>query len=178
MVLSVESGSLPPDWKFRPSTRHLAPGESIQIQSIPFCSPQLYMMSQATEYSVSSAYLSSRMQYERVKFFRSCVIERLIPRGMRVKLNLAGSVNDFELVRNIENVLSKESSKQLDLLYLSSQNDLTKLKNQYDDQKEMLSREVRKTDFKHIVIQIKRENHYIIHLKNVELKRKLEALRL
>ena len=135
-------------------------------------------MSQVTRYNVSKAYLLSRMQYERVRFLRSCVSEGLIPRGLRSKFNLAGSVNNFELVRILENLLSKQSSKQLDLVYLHSQKELAKLENQYDDKKEILSTEVTQTDFKHIVIQIKRENHHDINHKYLNLRRKLGALRL
>ena len=164
----------PPPWleTSDPLTRRLAPGESIQTQSNPNLLISTQMMCQATRDRASKAFLSSRLQLERVKFLKMCVSEGLIPFGLRLKFNLAADVNDLEFVSNIQNNLSRQSSRLLDDFYVQSQKLLRRLEDKYDNVKLELSQEVLESEYKHIIIQIKRENHYIVHQRIMKYKRK------
>ena len=51
------------------------------------------------------------------KFLFSCISEGLIPKGLRIKLNLAKDVNNEEFCNEINDVVDEASSKILDIIY-------------------------------------------------------------
>ena len=51
------------------------------------------------------------------KFLLSCISEGLIPKGLRLKLNLAKDVNNEEFCNEINDVIDEANSKILDILY-------------------------------------------------------------
>jgi hypothetical protein len=57
------------------------------------------------------------LNQQKVKFFKSCISEALIPKGLKGKFNLAMDVNDRVFVVKTQSLINETSSRLLDLIF-------------------------------------------------------------
>ena len=110
---------------------------------------------------------------EKIKFFKACISEGLLPKGLRSKFNLAIGVNDVNLVENIQKHVDMCASRRLDLIYKYSQQEQEKLFNQYVETVQILSESVPQNVINREICQMKRTLGKHIHKKHVKLSNKV-----
>ena len=59
--------------------------------------------------NLSTNFVNLRTELEENKFFRCCISEGLLPKGLRSKFNLARDINDQNFVKEIEIYLDEEA---------------------------------------------------------------------
>merc|ERR1712218_351825 len=79
------------------------------------------MDGESIKYYLAKNYQKINLQIHTTKFFKSCISEGFLPKGLNVNFNLAIDVNDQELVTKIERILDDQGSRILDTLYIKSQ---------------------------------------------------------
>ena len=62
------------------------------------------MDGESIKYHVAKKYQKIRLQTYTTNFFKSCISEGFLPKGLNVNFNLAMDVNDQELVTKIEQI--------------------------------------------------------------------------
>ena len=69
---------------------------------------------------ISDKFTILRKEQEKGKFFRSCISEGLVCKGVRNKINVAYDVNDKDFVMEIKKLQDWNSSRVLDSFYKHS----------------------------------------------------------
>ena len=124
---------------------------------------------------LSKAHLQFNLEKENLKFFKSCISQGLIPKGLRSSFNCARDVNDGQFIQEVQAILNNESSRKLDLILKQSLNKFQIIETKYENLKFDL--------FEHfptartLFINMKRKNSRIILLKCKKLKKKLQTLK-
>ena len=126
---------------------------------------------------VAKSYVKSRIQMQKSNFLKSCISEGLLPKGVKMKFNLAMNVNDEELVAEIENSLDLASSRLLDSLYIDSQRLERQLELEYEESVAQLRSVCLEEAVRRILLQIKQNKRTKIEKREETLKRKLIKLK-
>ena len=112
------------------------------------------------------------------RFLNSCISEGLIPKGFRVKFNLAFHTKNESLPNSIKKLLNEKSSRILDLVYSQSVKETHGLEAAYGLESERLLESVgNRREWRKIVLEYKKDNANAIDFKKKTLKRKLLNLR-
>ena len=78
-------------------------------------------------------HLESSLEKENTKFFKACISEGLLPKGLRATFSLAMGVNDVNLVNSMQNCVNMCASGRLDLIYKYAQRKQENLQYQLEE---------------------------------------------
>ena len=128
---------------------------------------------------IAPMYLKYRLQCEKNKFFKSCVSEGFLPKGIQGKFNVAIDVNDEQFVNETQVLMNNHGSRMLDVVFIHSQKIERKLQCEYEAAIEsvQIPNHGDLVYFSRALTQMKRNCWPTINGKEKSLKSKLKSLR-